>query len=262
LADLNDSIQEEGTKESRKILIMGNSHIRNIKTRYFINECLVNKIMVFSFNQAIEKISSLDNDYDCVFVQVFTNHLRESSPKECAQLCTKFSVELSQQCEFAKIVISLPFPTFNDYSLNEKIDKFNILMQYKFLSHPTVSLLDNSGLSFRGRPIYNFFAKDSLHLSVQGTNIYASSMKSCIRRCLNIEEIQQANHGRQSLNFDPPNSDSMYNERNSKGFDRTYQALSREGPGFGTGNNQFNHPHHPPFIYPFFPGFNPGMVRF
>ena len=90
---------------------MGNSHIRNIKTRYFINDCLVNKIMVFSFNQAIEIISSLDNDYDCVFVQVFTNHLRESSPKECAQLCTKFSVELSQQCEFAKIVISLPFPT-------------------------------------------------------------------------------------------------------------------------------------------------------
>ena len=149
--------------------------------------------MVFSFNQAIEKISSLDNDYDCVFVQVFTNHLRESSPKECAQLCTKFSVELSQQCEFAKIVISLPFPTFNDYSLNEKIHKFNILMQYKFLSHPTVSLLDNSGLSFRGSPIYNFLcAKDALHLSVQGTNIYASSMNSCIRRCLNIEEIQQA----------------------------------------------------------------------
>ena len=68
LADLNDSIQEESTKESRKILIMGNSHIRNIKTRYFINDCLVNKIMAFSFNQAIEKISSLDNDYDCVFV--------------------------------------------------------------------------------------------------------------------------------------------------------------------------------------------------
>jgi hypothetical protein len=45
--------------------------------------------MVFSFNQAIEKISSLDNDYDCVFVQVLTNHLRESSPKECAQHCTK-----------------------------------------------------------------------------------------------------------------------------------------------------------------------------
>jgi hypothetical protein len=83
-------------------------------------------------------------------------------------------------------------------------------------------------------------------------------MKSCIRRCLNIEEIQQAKHGRQSLNFGPPNSDSMYNERNSKGFDRTYQALSREGPGFGTGNNQFNHP---PFMYPFFPGFNLGMVR-
>jgi hypothetical protein len=90
-------------------------------------------------------------------------------------------------------------------------------------------------------------------------------MKSCIRRCLNIEEIQQAKHGRQSLNFGPPNSDSVYNERNSKGskgFDRTYQALSREGPGFGTGNNQFNHPHHPPFMYPCCPGFNPGMVRF
>ena len=175
-----------------------------------------------------------------VFVQIFTNDLRESSPEECVQLCTKFSVELSQQCEFAKIVISLPFPTVNDISLNEKIQKFNILMQYKFLSHPTVCLLDNSGLSIRGRPIYNFLANDGLHLSVQGTNIYASSMKSCIRRCLNIEEIQHADYGRQSLNFGPPNSDSMYNERNSKGFDRTYQALSREGPGFGTGNNQFN----------------------
>jgi hypothetical protein len=53
LADLNDSIQEEGTKESRKILIMGHSHIRNIKTRYFINDCLVNKIMAFSFYQTI-----------------------------------------------------------------------------------------------------------------------------------------------------------------------------------------------------------------
>jgi len=49
--------------------------------------------MAFSFNQAIEKISSLDNDYDCVFVQVFTNDLRESSPEECVQLCTKFSVK-------------------------------------------------------------------------------------------------------------------------------------------------------------------------
>ena len=67
--------------------------------------------------------------------------------------------------------MSPPFPTVNDNSLNEKIQKFNILMQYKFVSHPTVSLLDNSGLSFRGRPIYNFFAKDGQHLSVQGTNI-------------------------------------------------------------------------------------------
>jgi hypothetical protein len=51
-----------------------------------------------------------------VFVHVFTNNLRESSPEECVQLCTKFSVELSQQCEFAKIFISLPFPTVNDIS--------------------------------------------------------------------------------------------------------------------------------------------------
>ena len=77
--------------------------------------------MAFSFNQAIEKLSSLDNDYDCVLVQVFTNDLREWSPEECVQLCTKFSVELSQQCEFAKIVIALPFPTVNGISLNEKI---------------------------------------------------------------------------------------------------------------------------------------------
>jgi hypothetical protein len=94
-----------------------------------------------------------------VFVQVSTNDLRESSPEECFQLCTKFSVELSQQCEFVKIVISLPFPTVNDISLNEKIQKFNIIMQYKVLSHPTVCLPDNSGLSFKGRPIYIFFCK-------------------------------------------------------------------------------------------------------
>jgi hypothetical protein len=48
------------------------------------------------------------------------------------------------------------------------------------------------------------------------------------------------NQFNQNPNFGPPNSNSMYNERNSKGFDRTYQALSGEGPGFGTGNNQFN----------------------
>jgi hypothetical protein len=48
--------------------------------------------------------------------------------------------------------------------------------------------------------------------------VLSRPFEPCIRRCLNIEEIQQAKHGRQSLNFGPPNSDSMYNERNLKGF--------------------------------------------
>jgi hypothetical protein len=64
LADLNDSIQEEGTKESRKILIMGNSHIRNIKTRYFINDCLVNKIMAF--------VTFLKCSVECDILKVFS----------------------------------------------------------------------------------------------------------------------------------------------------------------------------------------------
>ena len=115
--------------------------------------------MAFSFNQAIEKISSLDNDYDCVFVQMFTNDLRDSSPEECVQLCTKFSVELSQQCEFAKIVISLPFPTVDDNSLNEKIQKFNIIMQYKFLSNLLLVYLTIQVFYSEVDPFTIFFCK-------------------------------------------------------------------------------------------------------
>jgi hypothetical protein len=48
------------------------------------------------------------------------------------------------------------------------------------------------------------------------------------------------NQFNQDPNFGPPNSNSMYNARTSKGIDRTYQAQSREDSGFGTGNNQFN----------------------
>lgn len=95
---------------------------------------------------------------------------------------------LLKHCQFSKMIISLPFPNLKDKTLNEKIDNCIILMKYRFLNNSHVQICHHTSLTNNGNPIWKFFANDAAsHLSILRLKIFISSIKSSMRKMLNIE---------------------------------------------------------------------------
>ena len=132
---------------------------RNLKSNNFLNDCEVQKVTTSTFQEATEKIQQCDDDYECVFVHFFTADLRNNSPEECVKFCSALIDIIASHCCFAKVVLSLPFASLKDKSLNDKIMRCNVLLQYTFLNSMNVTLCDNHYLGSSGIPARKFLAK-------------------------------------------------------------------------------------------------------
>lgn len=87
----------------KKVLLMGNSHMKNIRiNNYFLHDSLIHKYVVFDFNEVIDNLSDIDNDYDVLFLHLFTNEVRNSAPDVCVENCAKFIEKLCNHCQFSK----------------------------------------------------------------------------------------------------------------------------------------------------------------
>jgi hypothetical protein len=53
---------------------------------------------------------------------MFSNDVRNVDPEKCGKVHDDLISKLQRQCQFAKIVISLPFHTVKDTSIYEKIE--------------------------------------------------------------------------------------------------------------------------------------------
>jgi hypothetical protein len=246
----NDPTDAVDEAKSRKILLMGNSHIKHIKTNYFLQNCIVDNLSVFSFKEASDKLLEAAEDYECINVQFFTNDLRNSPPNECVNLCNQLIEDIKSHCPFAKIIISLPFPCLKNKPLNDKIATCNVLVQYEYLNTPSVSLCDNSGLSARGMPMKKFLANDGLHLNNQGMKVYVSNIKHCVRKCLGIDfDPSRSGHSRFGMGTRMTDG----NQKNPR------SGVDYSQPPGPRGRNSHRFP--PPIVNPFYPGFNPDMFN-
>ena len=111
---------------TKKALILCNSHIRYIRTDNFLQSCVVHKYTSYSMSEMDDKLQELDTDYDSIFFHVFTNNIRAETPEVFIQKFESFCQKLRNHCQFAKLIISLPFFSVNDKNLNQKISQCNV----------------------------------------------------------------------------------------------------------------------------------------
>ncbi|VDI01594.1 Hypothetical predicted protein [Mytilus galloprovincialis] len=197
----NSQFQHESSyvPETKKALILGNSHVRYIRLDNFLQGCTVHKYTSYSMSEMEEKLHELDTDYDCIFFHVYTNDIRAETPDVFIQKLELFCQKLKDHCSFAKLIISLPFLSVKDSDLNQKILQSNILTQYKFLKSSEVLICENSVFSSRDQAVRRFFISDGLHLSKQGTSLFVTNMKFWLRKALNIK-IEKSKHSYRNLN--------------------------------------------------------------
>ena len=187
-------------------------------------------------DEALEKLNTIDNAYDCIFIHFPTNDIRKYSPEYCVELFDQFIEKVTSHCTFAKIVLSLPFLTVRDVELNEKILKCVVLLQYKYIDNTIVTVCENTGLSARRNAVNRFFVSDGIHLSRQGTNLFVANVKHRIRVCLNVKVVNKQQSRKQSTYQNKgqsvKNKQNNWHSKNQRGNSNSW---------LGTGN-RFNRP--------------------
>lgn len=263
---LNNLYDEKETEKQEnkatKTLLIGNSHMKPIRTENFIENGIVHKYVEYSYEEMTEKIDELDSDYDCILLQVFTNNIRKDQVQEVVEKTDKFISALQSYCKFAKIILSLPFPTLNDFDLNKKISECNIMFQYKYLNHSLVTICDNAVLTKGNTPERRFFINspnDKIHLSPDGRNVFIANLKFHIRKVLNIVPKKSIN-GRganvrrgnnQNKSHLPPQYFGKLNQKSGQSsmpFPPFYRYPW--GPGADNRYQQMGNPYYPPFQSP------------
>ena len=125
------------------------------------------------------------------------------------------------------MIISTGLPRKDSNELNDKIYECNILLLHKYLNNPDIHICDNSGMGSRGQPIGRFLSSDGVHLSKQGTSLFASNLISTIREVFqdkshdtsrqnrpgndNLNRHRRINHGGR---YDRQNNNKSYNPNN------------------------------------------------
>ncbi|VDI50464.1 Hypothetical predicted protein [Mytilus galloprovincialis] len=242
-----DAVTERDTS-SRKALLIGNSHVKRIRTGNFIQNCLVHKYIEHSCEGMMDKIEELDTDYECILLHVFTNNIRDDTVEECVQKTEELIDALRRHCQFAKIIISLPFLTIQDKALNNKIEECNILLQYKFLKHVYVTISNNSRLSSGNVPIKKFYGVDGLHLSNQGVSVFVAGIKFHMKNILQVTETLKMRQQASKPERGPKQN------RHERSFSNQTHSSSQKA------NDQS--PMSPFFMYPWGPGYNYNQMMY
>ena len=233
-----DEQKQRKTPLYKKALIIGNSQIKNIKTENFLQNCLVHKYVAFASDEMLSKLSELDEDYESIYLHVFTNDVRNNTPEECVDIYDELVVKLQQHCRFANIILSLPFPTVSQVALNEKMLKCGILLKYKYIDSQKVKVTETHGLVRGNVAIRQFFDQGGVHLSKQGTNIFVSNIKFNLRKSLNIANPRkhpQEQPQKQKRNMVKEWNDNQIPSFPFNSFMNPYNVspMFNHGPGFG-----------------------------
>ena len=104
----------------------------------------VEKHIVYTIDQALALLSSIESDsYDCVYMHLFTNDVRNSSVEDCIYALYFLVGKINEVWPSCKIVISAGLPRSDSTEVNDKIYECNIRLLNKYLG-TDVQICDNS----------------------------------------------------------------------------------------------------------------------
>ena len=126
---------------NQKILILGNSHVRRVRTDNFFVNCIVNKTQMSSCQELTDDLKNIDSEYDLIFLHMFSNDIRNFDPDKCVQSHIEVVEKLLEQCQFSKVIISLPFLKVRDNSFNEKVEECIITVKIQIVESPKYTYL-------------------------------------------------------------------------------------------------------------------------
>lgn len=180
------SINKQNTQ--KKILLLGNSHLRPIRTNEFIRGYSVRKQLCYTIEKTKSYIKSCTEVFDCIALHLFTNDVRNKENMENA--CGEFASlvdSIHVKWPSASIVVSLGICRGDSYILNQKIQECNIILQHIFMHKKYIHLCDNSSLGYRGNANYRFLNFDKVHLNFEGTKVFVTNLKYALYKALNIK---------------------------------------------------------------------------
>ena len=177
---------------------------------------------------------------------MFTNDIRKSSAENSVEVHSEIVTKLQNHCQFANVVISLPFLTLKDTDLNTKIENCNILMKYRFLNSSSVQICENSALYNKGVAVRKFIAQDGIHMSNHELKVYISNMKYFIRRSLGLAiSTPKKSFGQFGQRQERP---SLYRKQYGQN-NRMHSYPTNESFGLNF-PPQYNHPQFSAFVNP------------
>ena len=135
---------DDQQNQKKRVLLLGNSHLNHIAPDKISGKLFVEKHIVYTIDQALALLSSIESDsYDCVYMHLFTNDVRNSSVEDCIYALDFLVGKINEVWPSCKIVISAGLPRSDSTELNDKIYECNIRLLNKYLG-TDVQICDNS----------------------------------------------------------------------------------------------------------------------
>ena len=182
-------IRSECETEDKSILILGNSLTEPINTSQFTHEFKVEKYIVYTADEAKNKLRELQPKKYCkILIHLITNDVKNHTVNETVE---KMTTLISDTCTLTNsVIVSLGPPRSDNDEWKLKTEEVNIKLTSIYNSSNEVKISSNANLGSRGNPIKRFY-KDGVHLTQQGTAVLVSNMKESLG-------IKRPNMGRYS----------------------------------------------------------------
>lgn len=174
----NDANRKSQTGKKVKVLIVGDSNLRNIKGEKLTNDYRDVEIR-FKPGMRIEETNKkvgASTEFDVIIVHAGTNNLRDSTPKDLTETIVTTLDKVQKSNPTARVAYSSIFKRNDDQSLNAKGKKINELLGEE-LSIKGMDIIDNNNI------MYSNLWKDGLHLNDGGVRKYSANLSKFVKYC-------------------------------------------------------------------------------
>ena len=137
--------------------------------------------------------------------------------------------QIINKCEYIteNIIISSVIPRYDNMQLKINAQLYNAKLMKRFVDNPDTHICDNTNLSLRPESFSRFFNDDKVYIKEEGAKVFASNIKFCICKSLNIKmSVKKRSHS--------PRSDKYKGRGRSRsqprfGYEQNSSYKSRRG---------------------------------
>lgn len=201
------------TTPGHKILLLGNSHINDVRERGICPSADTLKVTAYSIQEARNYIQGNQiRQYDAIILHLVTNDVKTKNPNNITLDLEELVEQIIAKTPTTKIVLSLTPSRKDNSELNRVTQNINSTLQETMHKHTSVSICTHTNLPEPSDDNWRqYFTVDGVHLTESGTAVLAS----------NIRHVTEYTLGMQTRRRHPREKRSHLNTRYPKDRDIT-----------------------------------------